>query len=565
MSIFRRLSPKYIPPIAAKKGGLHALREKIIQVLLIIFCVLGLPSAVLAMTGAVAEEKYILPVIYLGVYLLFLGMLFGRTLPYSLRATLIVSVAYLLAVSELFESGQLGEVRMFLVSFVALTAVLFNYRFVIASILLGLFTILTVGIITSLSSTPILPSLTHFNEGTSWITSTVVYLMLATMVAGAISMIIAGLEANLNEQSFLTQKFEKERNLLESHVKERTQTMLLRLVHLRTASDISRAISALTDQDVLLQQVTETLKDRFSLYYVGVFLIDDNRQNAVLKAGTGEAGKQMIADGHRLAIGGSSMIGWAISNRMSRIALDVGSEAVRFNNPRLPLTRSEMALPIIAHDEILGALTIQSEKSNAFDEDDITILEGVADSLAIALENARLYQEARRNLDEIRALNRDYLQRAWAETTQIYGDLSYEYENKASPSSQPNHEIVIPLTLRGEVIGEIALEIDRNELSAEDGSFIENISTQTAIALENARLLQETERKAIQEQKLNEIGSRFSRAMSIDEILRAAVQELGQLPTVSEVSVHLNPGTPAPIQKNIPQKRIRTENGKEHS
>ncbi|MBE0696612.1 MAG: hypothetical protein IH586_06785, partial [Anaerolineaceae bacterium] len=287
MNFFQRLSPNYLPPLVNRKGGLQTHREKIIQVLLIIFCVLGLPSTVLAVIGAFVEGKYALTYIYPGVYLLFVGMLFGRNLPYSLRASLIVSVAYLLAVTELFESGQLGEVRMFLICFVALTAVLFNYCFVIGSILLGLFTIITVGMVTSLSLTPIFPSLTRFNEGTNWITSTVVYLMLSTMVAGAISMIIAGLEANLNQQSQLTQKLETERNMLDLRVKERTEAMLQRLIHLHTASDISRAISVLTDQNLLLQQVTETLKDRFLLYYVGVFLVDENRQYAVLRAGTG--------------------------------------------------------------------------------------------------------------------------------------------------------------------------------------------------------------------------------------------------------------------------------------
>ncbi len=133
------------------------------------------------------------------------------------------------------------------------------------------------------------------------------------------------------------------------------------------------------------------------------------------------------------------------------------------------------------------------------------------------------------------------------------------------PAAGPCHEILVPLTLRGEVIGEIALEMDRGALSEEEGSFIENITTQTAIALENARLLQETEHKAYQEQKLNEISSRFSRAMNIDEILRAAVQELGQLPAVSEVSVHLNPGDPDSthrIPRYIPP---AANNGKETS
>jgi GAF domain-containing protein len=557
VSFFRRLSPTYLPPAVLQKGGLQLQREKIIQSLLIIFAIFGLPSVITAAAGAVTEGKYALPVVYIAIYLVFVGMLFGRGLPYTLRAALIVSVAYLLAITELFESGQLGEVRMFLISFVALTAVLFNYRLAAGAILLGLVTIVSAGLVTTLSPTPVLPSLAHLNDGTNWITSTVVYLMLASMVSSAISMIIAGLETNLAEQSRMVQSLAAERGALDQRVNERTQSTLIRLNQLRTAADISRAISILSDPDLLLEQVTNILRDRFGLYYVGVFLLDENRQYAVLKAGTGDAGKQMIADGHRLAVSGSSMIGWAVTNRTARIALDVGTEAVRFNNPRLPLTRSEMALPIIAHTQILGALTIQSERAYAFDADDITILEGVSDSLAVALENARLYQETRQNLDEIRALNRDYLQRAWAETTLPYGNLAYEYENETRSAGHPGYEVLVPLTLRGEVIGEIALEIERPELSADESVFIENITNQTAIALENARLLMETERKAFQEQKLNEMGARFSRALSIDEILRAAVQELGQLPAVSEVSVHLSPNG------NTPQRPAAGENGKE--
>ncbi len=372
-----------------------------------------------------------------------------------------------------------------------------------------------------------MPLLSQINQGTDWVTSLVVYLMLATMIGGSISIIITRLGENLADQTLLTQKLDSERSSLDFRIQERTQQMNHRLIQLRTAADISRTISALNDQEVLLGQVVELLKDRFDLYYAGVFLINDNRQFAILKAGTGEAGQEMIADGHHLAVGGSSMIGWSVANRMARIALDVGTEAVRFNNPRLPLTRSEMALPIIAHDEVFGALTIQSEKPNAFDQDDITILEGVTGSLAIALENARLYMEARQNLDEIRALNRDYLHHAWAETAQMNRDLTYEYESAFHPQGKSTHTYQAPLALRGETIGEISLEMDQSELSEEDRSLIENIITQTAVALENARLLQETERKAVQEQKLNQISSRFSRAVRVDDISAHSCSRIG--------------------------------------
>ncbi len=566
MMFFQRLSPAYIHPARSQSNGLLIIRERILQTMLIILCASGLPTVIMASAGSIADGKNGLTFLYTSVYLLFIALMINRGLPYSLRASAMASVAYLLALSELFDSGQLGEVRMFLIAFVAMTAVFFRYRIVIGSILLSLLTIIGAGLLSTTLSNTILPSLANLNQGTGWVISSVTFLMLSTMVAGAISMIISGLETNLESQSQLAQNFERERNMLEQRVSERTQDITRRMNQLRTAVEISRAVNELTNQEVLLQKICDILKDRFGLYYVGVFLLDDERQFAVLKAGTGEAGQKMAASGHHLAVGGSSMIGWAIANHRARIALDAGTEAVRFNNPHLPFTRSELALPIIAHDEIQGAVTIQSEKPGAFDEDDISILQSVADSLAIALENARLYQETHESLVEIRALNRDYIQHAWAETMQVYGDLSYEYDPKQAPSDHPGITIQIPLTLRDEVIGDFFLEIDRPELTDEEGSFIENIATQTAMALENARLLQETERRAVQEQKLNEIGARFSRATSIEDILRAAAQELGQLPSVSEASVHLSP-TGVEIGRKTPpsQNKPDANNGKEQS
>jgi GAF domain-containing protein len=144
---------------------------------------------------------------------------------------------------------------------------------------------------------------------------------------------------------------------------------------------------------------------------------------------------------------------------------------------------------------------------------------------------------------------------------QANDDLSYEFENQSGASRRPLRTVRVPLVLRGEAIGEMELEMDRPEFSEEEGSYIENITTQTAIALENARLLQETERKAMQEQRLNEIASRFSRASSIDEILRAAAQEFGQLPSVSEVSVRL---TPTDTQPPVHPVAAKNRNGSRH-
>jgi sensor domain CHASE-containing protein/GAF domain-containing protein len=314
------------------------------------------------------------------------------------------------------------------------------------------------------------------------------------------------------------------------------------LNQLLTISDINRSISGFLEPEKLLNEVVELLRSRLALYYVGIFLLDENKEFAVLRAGTGEAGEKMLAQGHKLAVGGVSMIGWSTANQKSRIALDVGKDAIRFNNPLLPETRSELAIPIISRNATVGALTLQSIRESAFNENDILAFQGIADSLSVALENTALYKSTQENLDEIRALNRVYVQRSWGLDAQQDKPLSYTYEEKGSKASDEVTTVVqIPLRLRDQILGEITLEINRQSISTEDHAVIEAIADQTAQALENVRLLQETQERAAREEKINELVLKFTGAGTIDEIMKIAVQEIGGLSSVSEVTVHLTP------------------------
>jgi sensor domain CHASE-containing protein/GAF domain-containing protein len=314
------------------------------------------------------------------------------------------------------------------------------------------------------------------------------------------------------------------------------------LNQLLTISDINRSISGFLEPEKLLNEVVELLRSRLALYYVGIFLLDENKEFAVLRAGTGEAGEKMLAQGHKLAVGGNSMIGWSTANQKSRIALDVGKDAIRFNNPLLPETRSELAIPIISRNATVGALTLQSIRESAFNENDILAFQGIADSLSVALENTALYKSTQENLDEIRALNRVYVQRSWGLDAQQDKPLSYTYEEKGSKASDEVTTVVqIPLRLRDQILGEITLEINRQSISTEDHAVIEAIADQTAQALENVRLLQETQERAAREEKINELVLKFTGAGTIDEIMKIAVQEIGGLSSVSEVTVHLTP------------------------
>ena len=177
-----------------------------------------------------------------------------------------------------------------------------------------------------------------------------------------------------------------------------------RAVQLQAAAEVSRATTSILNPEELMRQVVDLVHERFDFYYVGLFLLDEERQFAVLCAGTGEAGRKMLEAGHKLEVGGESMIGWCLANAQARIALDVGEEAVRFSNPLLPETRSEMALPLVSRGQVIGAMSVQSTQAAAFSEEDITVLQTMADQLAIAIENARLFEDTRSRLAQVTAL-----------------------------------------------------------------------------------------------------------------------------------------------------------------
>ncbi len=172
---------------------------------------------------------------------------------------------------------------------------------------------------------------------------------------------------------------------------------------LKAAAHVSHNIASILNLNLLLSRTADIICEEFGFYYAGVFLVDESGEWAVLKAGYGAAGYTMIAEGHKLSIGGNSMIGAAIAERRARIALDVGEEAVFFKNPHLPNTRSEMALPLIAGEDIIGALTVQSEKEAAFKDEDIAALQTMADQLAVAIQNANLH---RKNTELLRQAER---------------------------------------------------------------------------------------------------------------------------------------------------------------
>ena len=225
--------------------------------------------------------------------------------------------------------------------------------------------------------------------GPAWINLT------ANLVATVAMVYLAtrGVRAALERARYSTAEMDRQRELLEAVVFDRTRDLERQAVQLATAAEVGRAAASILDLDTLARQVVQLVRDRFELYYAGLFLLNERGTFAVLAAGTGEAGRTMREEGHKLEVGGVSMVGAACSQRQARIALDVGDEPNRFDNPLLPETRSEMALPLLVGERVLGALDVQSTRPSAFSEGDIAVLQLVADQVAVAVDNARKFSQ----------------------------------------------------------------------------------------------------------------------------------------------------------------------------
>ena len=230
------------------------------------------------------------------------------------------------------------------------------------------------------------------------------------------------------------------------------------------------------------------------------------------------------------------MVGTAISTRIPRVALDVGTESIRFENPLLPYTRSEIALPLLVGDQVLGALDVQSTKEGAFGPQEIDTLQSMANQVSIALENASLFQQVQQNLDEIRAIQRQYTTQTWH---RVANREEFRYEVGDKEYHGTENELKVPLAMRDSVIGEIKLD-SVNEWTPEQRNLIKSIAAQASLALENARLLEEGQSTATRERLISEISGKIWSSATIDGILRTAVQELGRALDASEATIELN-------------------------
>ncbi len=374
-----------------------------------------------------------------------------------------------------------------------------------------------------------------------------IFLGLFAMIAGMRQANVLDLNNELTQQvsdkEGLTNELEALKNKLELSVEKQ-------LVELKSAAQVAREAAAIHDLDRLLENTVNLISNRFGFYHAGIFLIDDQREFAVLCAASSEGGKKMLARQHKLPVGKVGIVGYSAGTGEPRIALDVGADATFFNNPDLPQTRSEAALPLKSRERVIGILDVQSTQSNAFSNDDVAILQTLADQLALAIENARLFTETQKTLKEVASVNRRLVAQAWQPRVATNHPV-YTYDpmmgiKQISKIDIPQNiandrSLVAPIMFRGQPFGSVALQRADGEpvWTQAEIEFFHMIVAQLGLALENARMLEDTQEQAEREKLVGDISVKLWASSDINTILRTAVEEIGSSLNLTQAVVEL--------------------------
>jgi GAF domain-containing protein/HAMP domain-containing protein len=352
-----------------------------------------------------------------------------------------------------------------------------------------------------------------------------------------------------------TTDLEASKSIAEKHAKD-----------LEAVADISRSMAFIQDMDLLLPVVADSISEHLGYYHTGIYLMNDTGDFLVMKAASGEGGKRMLKRQGTLPVESNSLVGFVANRKQTRIAQNVERDATYMADPDLPSTKSEAGFPLMMGSQVIGVLDVQSTVSNAFLEQDVKVLTILAHQIAISVQNARLFGETRRALAEAEKVYQQFVQQGWGQIVKETPVQGYKYSKvgltplKAftaisefdqipagkdiAEAAQENHSTIlaIPITLRDQTIGTISIQptdAEARELDEDELAIIQATVERAALALENARLLEDSQRRATRERAIGEISAKISEKSEIDSVLRSTAEELGKKLRDAEITIEI--------------------------
>jgi GAF domain-containing protein len=538
---------------SAPPADLRGWRELILRGMLYAAAVLGLPAVISGSLTAIRVGQTDRIILYGASYLFILVLALGRNfMPYPLRASVLVLVAGALGLNAIITSGLAGSGRIFLFAFCTIATLLMGLTAGIVSLLLSVAAIAIAAWAASSGLIAIAPEVVSAADPSSWITGGAVFGLLAMVIVIAVGSFQRGLEDVIRREQRQVGKLQREQASLERDVSEHSESLARQAHHLQTTAEIARLVTSTIDLTAMMGRAVEAVRDRFGFYHVSIFTLDESGTWAVLAASTGEPGRLLLARHHRLGVGSASIVGWVTANRAPRAASDVDQDPFHFKNPILPDTRSEMAVPMIVGEELIGALDVQSTEVGAFGVADQWALEAVASELAVGIQSARTIQQLSERLERTQRAIHAQTERSWSQVAGSSASTAYQLDQSgvvysgqvsgfptnrlaarsARTSASPDgREVAVPVQVRGEVVATIAARrpADSDPWTAADVTLLEAVAGQASLALENARQYAEEQRRAAELEVINRVSQAVSQLLSLDSLYRVVHAQIAQI------------------------------------
>lgn len=366
----------------------------------------------------------------------------------------------------------------------------------------------------------------------------------------------------VDELNLISDQLRNNAGILEERVRERTRELESETNRLRLTAQIAREAASVRDVEGLLKRSASLIQERFDLYHTGIFLLDQKREYVVLTTSPTIAGQQMIAENYKLLISDQDVVAQAAAKGEPVATVEAGY----VRNPLLPDTRSEMALPLKVENNVIGVLDVQSDRPQTFNEEDVAIMQVMADQLATALERTRLLQEVEKNLKELEGAYGQFTRDNWKKLSNgtTAGKMGYRFDNvRLEPitklpeladdafktgtmiSSNGNHmetnkerTVAIPIKLREQTIGVVSIRL-KEGYDSNTISIIESAVERLASAMESARLYEEARMRADRELSISRVTTAISGSTEYEQILQTTVREIGNLLSDTEVAIQI--------------------------
>jgi len=540
----------------ALPGDVQIWRRQLVRNILRALVVVGGMALVGASYDAwVSQQLFQIPILA-GLYLSLLIITFGSKIPYTVQAGALLVVFYFLGGFTLYLNGKDGVAFSFLLTLPFFAVLFFSWRVAVGILVLALATVIGFG--GAIMAGVLVIPVSNPQAMSEWISRGTVFIMLSSLLMLAQTYLFRRLTAALSVSQDLTRALQDERRKLETQVTERTADLTRRTRYLEAITQVAQDVVTILDLQELLSRVTDLISERLGFYHTAIFLLDSTGAWAELRAASGVGGQRLLTRGYRLPVG-EGLVGTVAAQGVYRLAAEVGASE-QFQRRELADSRSEIALPLRARGEIIGVLDVHSRESDAFGEEAITALQSLADQVAVAISNARLFAQLQESVTAERRAYGELSRTAWQELLRAESEPGFlSRETGITPAGDlwrpemaealakgavvaNGPTVAVPIKVRDQVIGVVdgCKPGGTGEWTPDEIALLQLMTDQLGVALESARLYQDTQRRAAQEQAVGAVAAQLRASTDTDAILRTVAQELGQLLGASTL-VHLLP------------------------